>query len=67
MKAAWRSGDWHGDRVWRRRYMAFAGMMFVVIGGFGCWAVFGPAWLMLFIGVVLLYVLIRTAWMFWRA
>lgn len=67
MKAAWRSGDWSRTPLWRRRYMAFTGIIFLVFGGFGICIVLAQAWVALLCCGFLLYAAVRIAWMFWRA
>jgi len=67
MKAAWRGGDWRSTPLWRRRYTAFAGIMFMVIGVCGICIVFAPAWVAILFVVMVLYVLGRIAWAFCRA
>jgi len=67
MKAAWRSGAWRTDPMWRRRYLVTCGALLMTLGVFGIPAVLGPPWVMLLSSVVLVYAFVRTTWAFYRA
>jgi hypothetical protein len=67
MKRAFKSGAFLRERLWRRRFMTFAGAMTMGLGIFAMVFVTGPGWAMLLTGGAVLYALARTTWAFWRA
>jgi hypothetical protein len=65
MKAAWRSGAWRSDPVWRRRYLACVSFLIIAVGIPGVViAGSGSAWGLMLFAIVALYVLVRLAWAF---
>jgi hypothetical protein len=66
VKEAWRQGAWFVPR-WRRFFLMMLGGFLVLFGIFGLFIVIGPPWIKLISIVALLYVMLRTAWGFWRA
>lgn len=67
MKEAWRTGTWRTDKLWRRRFVAFAGGLMTVFGAFGSGFVVGPPAVILLVGGALLYAAVRLVWAFWHA
>ena len=67
VKDAFRSGAWLRDPYLRVFCVGVIGLLLLVLGGFGYFAIIGPPTVKVICVGVLLYVFGRTAWGFWQA
>jgi hypothetical protein len=67
LKHAWKSGAVWRVSVWRRRFVTSIGAMMMVVGLLGSFFVMGPPWMKVLMGSLLLYMLSRISWGYWRA
>ena len=67
VKDAFRSDAWLRDPYLRVFCVGVIGLLLLVLGGFGYFAIIGPPTVKVICVGVLLYVFGRTAWGFWQA
>lgn len=67
LKQAWKSGAVWRVSIWRRRFVTSIGAMMMVVGLLGSFLVMGPPWMKVLMGSLLLYMLSRISWGYWRA
>jgi hypothetical protein len=67
LKAAWRTGEWRANPVWRLGTLMGIGALLMTVGLFGLPIVLGPPFARLLAAGALAYAAVRTSWALYRA